>query len=110
MSAYGGCGIAYARVSAPHHLEGAGATPRARLPPGVVADTGWGGAGAPAGACDDGRVAGRQGKQTVRNLMLSLGVVILVAGFSYLFIPHDDSRDPVKRVDYRVELQTARRR
>ncbi len=41
--------------------------------------------------------------------MLSLGVVILVAGFSYLFIPHDDSRDPVKRVDYRVELQTARR-
>lgn len=45
----------------------------------------------------------------MRNLVLSLGVVILAAGFIYLFIPHDDSKDPVKRVDYHVELQTARR-
>jgi hypothetical protein len=32
-----------------------------------------------------------------------------VAGFIYLFVPHDDSADPVKRVDYRVQLDTVRR-
>lgn len=42
-------------------------------------------------------------------MLLSLGVIVLVAGVAYLFIPHDDSRSPVKRVDYRVELVTARR-
>lgn len=101
MSAHGGCGNAHARVRM--------AVRGARRGAGRAAGTGWGGAGAPTGACDDGRVAGRQGKQSVRNLVLSLGVVILAAGFIYLFIPHDDSGDPVKRVDYRVELQTARR-
>ncbi|OAH16147.1 hypothetical protein STSP_04660 [Streptomyces jeddahensis] len=50
-----------------------------------------------------------KGKQTVRDMVLSLGVIVLVAFFIYLFIPHDDSQTPLKRVDYRVELLTARR-
>ncbi|GHC66705.1 hypothetical protein GCM10010507_50560 [Streptomyces cinnamoneus] len=59
---------------------------------------------------DDGGVAGRNGKtQTIRNMLLSMAVVIPVAGLSYLFIPHDESKDPIKTVNYRVELDTARR-
>jgi hypothetical protein len=55
-------------------------------------------------------VAGSNGKQkTVRNMVLSLGVTILAAGVIYLFVPHDDSAPDLKRVDYRVELLTARR-
>ncbi|WP_371527482.1 DUF4245 domain-containing protein [Streptomyces sp. NBC_01283] len=54
-------------------------------------------------------MAGRQGKQTVRNMLWSMAVIALVAGAMYLFIPHDDSKSPVKRVDYRVELLSARR-
>jgi hypothetical protein len=42
-------------------------------------------------------------------MLLSLGVVALVAAFIYLFIPHDASRDPVERIDYTVELTTAGR-
>lgn len=59
---------------------------------------------------DDGGVAGRNGKtQTIRNMLLSMAVVIPVAGLSYLFIPHDESKDPIRTVNYRVELDTARR-
>ncbi|MEU5000771.1 DUF4245 domain-containing protein [Streptomyces sp. NPDC021622] len=54
-------------------------------------------------------MAGRQGKQTVRNMLWSMVVICLVAGVIYIFIPHDESKTPVKRVDYRVELLTARR-
>ncbi|MEG8276747.1 DUF4245 domain-containing protein [Streptomyces sp. AHA2] len=55
-------------------------------------------------------MAGTNGKQkTARDMILSLGVIVLVAGFVYLFIPHDESAPDVKRVDYRVELLTARR-
>ncbi|MFC7845000.1 DUF4245 domain-containing protein [Streptomyces sp. NPDC001046] len=55
-------------------------------------------------------MAGTNGKQkTARDMILSLGVIILVGGFIYLFIPHDESAPDVKRVDYRVELLTARR-
>ncbi|MFE6196482.1 DUF4245 domain-containing protein [Streptomyces sp. NPDC057838] len=55
-------------------------------------------------------MAGTNGKQkTARDMILSLGVIILVAGVMYLFIPHDDSEPDLKRVDYRVELLTARR-
>ncbi|MGA4851031.1 DUF4245 domain-containing protein [Streptomyces sp. G5(2025)] len=54
-------------------------------------------------------MAGRQGNQTVKNMLWSLVVIALVAGVIYLFIPHDESKTPVKRVDYRVELLTARR-
>ncbi|WP_053675311.1 DUF4245 domain-containing protein [Streptomyces sp. NRRL B-1140] len=55
-------------------------------------------------------MAGENGKQkTARDMILSMGIIILVAGFVYLFIPHDDSAPEVKAVDYRVELLTARR-
>jgi hypothetical protein len=48
-------------------------------------------------------------QKTARDMILSLGVIALVAGVMYLFIPHDDSAPDLKRVDYRVELLTARR-
>lgn len=55
-------------------------------------------------------MAGTNGKQkTARDMILSMGVIVLVAGFVYLFIPHDDSPREPKAVDYRVELLTARR-
>ncbi|MFD3930311.1 DUF4245 domain-containing protein [Streptomyces sp. NPDC058614] len=54
-------------------------------------------------------MAGTKGKQSVRDMILSLGVITLVAGVIYVFIPHDDSEPELKRVDYRVELLTARR-
>ncbi|GGZ55661.1 DUF4245 domain-containing protein [Streptomyces bluensis] len=54
-------------------------------------------------------MAGKNGKQTVRNMILSLGVSVLAAGVIYLFVPHDDTPPELKRVDYRVELLTARR-
>ncbi|MEU9285291.1 DUF4245 domain-containing protein [Streptomyces sp. NPDC048275] len=55
-------------------------------------------------------MAGTTGKQkTVRDMLLSLGLISLMAGIIYIFIPHDDSEPPLKRVDYRVELLTARR-
>ncbi|MEU1021969.1 DUF4245 domain-containing protein [Streptomyces sp. NPDC005904] len=54
-------------------------------------------------------MAGRQGNQTVKNMLWSLVVIALVAGVIYIFVPHDESETPVKRVDYRVELLTARR-
>jgi hypothetical protein len=59
---------------------------------------------------DDGRVASMRGRQqTVRDMVLSMAVIGIVVAFIYLFIPHDGSGDPVKRVDYTVELATARR-
>ncbi|KOG86472.1 DUF4245 domain-containing protein [Streptomyces varsoviensis] len=59
---------------------------------------------------DYGRVAGRSAKkQTVRNMILSLAVIVPVAVVSYVFIPHDQHNDPIKTVSYRVELDTARR-
>lgn len=38
-----------------------------------------------------------------------MAVITLVAGVIYVFIPHDDTESPVKRVDYSIELLTARR-
>ncbi|MFC3575865.1 DUF4245 domain-containing protein [Streptomyces yaanensis] len=55
-------------------------------------------------------MAGTKGKQkTVRDMILSLGLIGLMAGVIYVFIPHDDRAPDLKRVDYRVELLTARR-
>ncbi|WP_328494230.1 DUF4245 domain-containing protein [Streptomyces sp. NBC_00414] len=54
-------------------------------------------------------MAGMKGKQTVRDMVLSLGLIGIVVGFIYVFIPNDDSEPPLERVDYRVELLTARR-
>ncbi|MFF2022418.1 DUF4245 domain-containing protein [Streptomyces sp. NPDC058171] len=54
--------------------------------------------------------ASRLGKQSVRNMVLSLSVAVLFAGFIWLFLPHDGDKDPVlKSIDYRVELVTAQR-
>ncbi|MGX1492337.1 hypothetical protein RKD41_004596 [Streptomyces tendae] len=62
------------------------------------------------GTCDDRGVAGSKVKQkSVRNMVLSLGVTVLAAGVVYLFVPHDDGTPDLPRVDYRVELLTARR-
>ncbi|MEV3854354.1 DUF4245 domain-containing protein [Streptomyces sp. NPDC050095] len=54
-------------------------------------------------------MAGRNGKKTVGSLVLSLGVCVVAAGIAYAFVPHDGSKSPVERKDYRVELLTARR-
>ncbi|MET8579632.1 DUF4245 domain-containing protein [Streptomyces collinus] len=55
-------------------------------------------------------MAGSNGKQkTVRDMILSLALIGLAAGFIYLLVPHDDHAPDIKRVDYRVELLTARR-
>ncbi|GGY90471.1 hypothetical protein GCM10010365_06090 [Streptomyces poonensis] len=50
-----------------------------------------------------------KGKQTVRDMILSLGLICVAAGVIYLFVPHDDKEPELKRLDYRVELLTARR-
>lgn len=50
-----------------------------------------------------------RGKQTVRGMFQSMAVICAAAGVIYLFIPHDDKADPIKPVDYRVELVTAQR-
>lgn len=42
-------------------------------------------------------------------MLLSLAVISAVAAVAYIFIPHDENANPVKAVDYRVELLTARR-
>ncbi|MFT2019188.1 DUF4245 domain-containing protein [Streptomyces sp. 796.1] len=47
--------------------------------------------------------------QTVLNLVLSMAVVCLVAMGIYVFIPHDDSKDPIKTVNTRVEVDQVRR-
>lgn len=57
-----------------------------------------------------GGVAGRNGKnQTVRNLLLSLAVVVPVAGSGWFFLPHGSGGDHVKTVEYRVATDSARR-
>ncbi|MER7112669.1 DUF4245 domain-containing protein [Streptomyces sp. NPDC000229] len=50
-----------------------------------------------------------RGKQTVRGMFQSMAVICAAAGVIYLFVPHDDTADPIKPVDYRVELVTAQR-
>lgn len=45
----------------------------------------------------------------MRDMFLSMAVIGLVVAAIYMFIPHDDKADPVRAVDYRVELATARR-
>lgn len=70
-------------------------------------------AGVPGGcrgsACHHVSVASERGKQTIRDMFLSMVLIVAAAGVIYLFIPHDDKADPVQTVDYRVELATARR-
>ncbi|MEU3185203.1 DUF4245 domain-containing protein [Streptomyces sp. NPDC006923] len=54
-------------------------------------------------------MAAQRGRQTVRDLVLSMAVIGVVVAGIYVFIPHDEKADPVQAVDYRVELVTARR-
>ncbi|GAA3297156.1 hypothetical protein GCM10020295_28950 [Streptomyces cinereospinus] len=56
-------------------------------------------------------MAGTKGKQqTVRDMVLSLGLIVLAGMVMYLFVPHDDDQEPdIQRVDYRIEVITARR-
>lgn len=60
---------------------------------------------------DDGTVASTasKGRQTARDMVLSMLVILLGTGIVYLFIPHDDSLDPVRPITYDMELVTARR-
>jgi hypothetical protein len=50
-----------------------------------------------------------RGKQTVRDMVLSMAAIGIVVAFIWLFIPHDPNADPVKPVGYQVELGQARR-
>jgi hypothetical protein len=54
-------------------------------------------------------VAAKRGRQTIRDMVLSMLVIGVVVAGIYVFIPHDKNTDPVKPVDYRVELLTTRR-
>ncbi|WP_225826839.1 DUF4245 domain-containing protein [Streptomyces naphthomycinicus] len=56
-------------------------------------------------------MAGSNGKQkTARDMVISLVLIGIAAVFVWFFaIPHDDHAPDLKRVDYRVELLTARR-
>ncbi|MGP9018837.1 DUF4245 domain-containing protein [Streptomyces sp. BR1] len=55
-------------------------------------------------------MAGTRGKQSVRNMLQSLAVIGIAVAVIYMFVPHDENKDPnVKAIDYRVELLTARR-
>ncbi|WP_433402738.1 DUF4245 domain-containing protein [Streptomyces sp. CA-146814] len=50
----------------------------------------------------------KRGKQTARNMFLSTIVTAACAGVIYIFVPHDENLDPVKAVDFTVELATVR--
>jgi hypothetical protein len=58
---------------------------------------------------DDGGVASKRGKQTVRDMVLSMAVIMLVvAGIYALFLPRG-MKESITQVDYSVELGQARR-
>ncbi|MBL1081190.1 DUF4245 domain-containing protein [Streptomyces actinomycinicus] len=56
-------------------------------------------------------MAGSKGKQqTARDMIISLALIGIAAAVVYfLSVPHDDHAPDLKRVDYGVELVTARR-
>lgn len=54
-------------------------------------------------------MGGKKTVQMVRDMVLSLVLIALAAGVVYLFLPHDDSKDPIQTVNYDVELDGARR-
>ncbi|WP_406725718.1 DUF4245 domain-containing protein [Streptomyces sp. GD-15H] len=48
-------------------------------------------------------------QKSARDMILSLGLILLAAGVIWLFSPHGGTEPDLKRVDYRIELLTARR-
>ncbi|MFE0457994.1 DUF4245 domain-containing protein [Kitasatospora sp. NPDC058965] len=50
-----------------------------------------------------------RGRQTVRDMVLSMVAVMGVALVAYLTIPHSGNGDPVKVVDYSAALASAKR-
>ncbi|GLF94428.1 DUF4245 domain-containing protein [Streptomyces yaizuensis] len=52
-----------------------------------------------------------RGKQTIRDMILSMAAIGSVVGVVYLFLPNDGDADadPTKAVDYSVEMVTAQR-
>ncbi|MBT2365115.1 DUF4245 domain-containing protein [Streptomyces sp. ISL-10] len=50
-----------------------------------------------------------RGKQTIRGMFQSMAVIGVVVAGIYMLVPHDENADPIKTVDYRVELVTAQR-
>ncbi|MGW7418387.1 DUF4245 domain-containing protein [Streptomyces sp. NPDC054863] len=53
--------------------------------------------------------AAKRGNQKIRDMVLSMAVIGGVVALVYTVIPHDEDADPLKTVDYRVELSTAQR-
>ncbi|MER5770710.1 DUF4245 domain-containing protein [Streptomyces sp. NPDC001985] len=50
-----------------------------------------------------------RGRQTIRDMVLSMAAIGAVVGTIYIFLPNDDNGDPLKRVEYRLEQVTAQR-
>ncbi|WP_406226621.1 DUF4245 domain-containing protein [Streptomyces albidoflavus] len=50
-----------------------------------------------------------KGKQTVKDMILSMAAIGIVVAGIYVFIPHDDTEKPPEAISYGVELSTARR-
>ncbi|MER6913628.1 DUF4245 domain-containing protein [Streptomyces sp. NPDC000594] len=50
-----------------------------------------------------------RGKQTIRDMILSMMAIGAVVGVVYFFFPDEDDADPIKALDYQVELVTAQR-
>ncbi|MCX5204469.1 DUF4245 domain-containing protein [Streptomyces sp. NBC_00237] len=54
-------------------------------------------------------MAAKRGNQKIRDMVLSMLVIGAVVAGVYTVIPHNENADPLKTVDYRVELSTAQR-
>ncbi|MFD8701475.1 DUF4245 domain-containing protein [Kitasatospora sp. NPDC059648] len=52
---------------------------------------------------------GMRGRQTVRDMVLSMLAVGFVVWVGYLFLPHDANSDPVHVVEYKVAAASAKR-
>ncbi|MEU8924462.1 DUF4245 domain-containing protein [Kitasatospora sp. NPDC048545] len=52
---------------------------------------------------------GMRGRQTVRDMVLSMLAVGFVVWIGYLFLPHDANSDPVHVVEYKVAAASAKR-
>lgn len=73
------------------------------------------GADGPEPGADDAEVGAeapdrqRPKTKTVRDMLLSMAVIVAGSFFFFLFLPNDASQDPVRPVEYRVEASSAAR-